>query len=118
MGGDGLYRAGVGLGYAFARFFQGLRAGVEDFELEQAAENLADGNCHEKERGKTNLADCQACWCDRCALIDRCQRHRDGEQGDAQTPNPCAGCEDGMRFFPVERKPCPDFKEGNGFNHG
>lgn len=115
---DTLYRAGVGVGYAFAQFFRGLHAGVEEFELEQAALKLQSDDCDAAPPEKTNIAECRACWCDRCAEIERCDHRRDGAAKTKDAPNPCAGCVDGMRLFPIERPPCPDFREGGGFNHG
>lgn len=68
--------------------------------------------------GKTRIADCRGCWCDDCADIEKCWRHYKGQQPRLDTPYPCVGCMDGMRFRPKEDEPDCEYREGGGQNHG
>jgi len=119
-----LYRAGIGIGYAFAPFFRGVLEGIEDYTIERAARDIQqERDAQEAEEGlrrpqKTDIADCRKCWCDQCASLERCEHIRADEAPDGVRPFPCVGCGDGMRFRPREEERCADFVQGNGYNNG
>jgi len=119
-----LYRAGLGIGYAFAPFFRGILEGIEDYTIEQAARDIQqERDAQEAEEGlrraqKTDIADCRKCWCDQCAVIESCTHIREKELPDGIHAFPCVGCADGMRFKPCEEAKCEDFVQGNGYNNG
>ncbi len=120
-----LLRAGLGIGYAFAPFFRGLLQGVEDYEIEHAARDMmAENDAQEIEEGlkrpiqKTEIGDCQKCWCDQCAKLEQCEKLREGALPDGIRPFPCIDCGDGMRFKPCEEARCEDFVPGEGMNNG
>ncbi|MFQ9555803.1 MAG: hypothetical protein ACLR1P_07560 [Oscillospiraceae bacterium] len=90
-----LLRAGLGIGYAFAPFFQGIMNGVEDYTIEQAAREMQEEHdAQEVEEGlkrpveKTLIGDCRKCWCDQCAKLEQCVHLREGALPDRGTPVP------------------------------
>lgn len=120
-----LVRVGLGIGYAFAPFFQGLLQGVEDFAIEAAARDMQKGHdAQEAEEGlkrslqKTEIGDCRKCWCDQCAKLEQCEKLRENALPDGIRPFPCIDCGDGMRFKPCEEARCEEFVQGNGANNG
>lgn len=103
-------------------FMQGFKEGFEDYEFVKAENDIKD--IHEKEEGlkrpavKTEIGDCQKCWCDQCAKLEECVNMREGEAPDGIRPFPCVGCDNGLRFQPCEAERCADFEQGAGFNIG
>jgi len=120
-----MYRAGIGIGYAFASFFRGVLQGIEDFEIEQAALDIQqERDAQEADEGlkrpkhKTEIGDCRKCWCDQCERIDVCNKMLEGALPDGIRPFPCVDCWDGMRFKPREEEKCEDFVQAGGYNNG
>lgn len=120
-----LLNIGIGIGYALAPFFQGILEGMEDYTIEQAAQDMQkERNAQEVEKGlrrplrKTQIGDCRKCWCDQCSKLEQCEHLREGALPDGVHPFPCIDCGDGMRFKPCEEKRCADFAQGAGYNNG
>ena len=103
-------------------FLQGFEEGFEDYECVKTEDEIK--TVHETEEGlkqpkaKTEIGDCRKCWCDRCKKLETCEKTREGELPDGIRPFPCLGCENGMRFMPIEEAPCEDFEQGEGLNNG
>ena len=114
--------AGAAMGFMFAAFARGFKAGMEAFDLAEAANDIKE--VHETETPlkrdavKTEIGDCRKCWCDQCANLETCVHIREGELPDGIRPFPCIGCENGMRFKPCEETKCEDFVQGEGLNNG
>ena len=51
--------------------------------------------------------DCKYCWCNTCAELSECLKHRDGAKTETKSgklrPRPCVGCEIGERYMPRKR---------------
>ncbi|MDR2513763.1 MAG: hypothetical protein LBD02_00960 [Christensenellaceae bacterium] len=69
--------------------------------------------------GKTNIADCKACWCNTCAKLAHCPLDDGSAETDEENPFPCVGCVDGIRYSPKEGEPdCGEYEEFDGENYG
>lgn len=114
--------AGAAMGFMFAAFARGFKAGMEAFDLAEAANDIKE--IHEtdtplkRDAVKTEIGDCRKCWCDQCANLEACVHIREGEVPDGIRPFPCIGCGNGMRFKPCEEAKCEDFTQGEGLNNG
>ena len=120
---EDLTTAGYSAGRAFALLFDGFSRGIADGFAEMAAGGgLELVNSEDDEDGeaemKTDIRDCRACWCDTCAKLEECEKHRDGTKWDGIRPFPCIGCLNGMRFRPRDKEPCEEYTEAAGFNNG
>lgn len=119
-----MLRIGLGIGYGFGALLRGIKQGLENYEVEEAAremqeENDAIAETQKREhRQKTEISDCRNCWCDQCARLEECTHQREGVLPDGIRPSPCLECGDGMRFKPCEETRCEDFVQGNGANNG
>lgn len=120
---EDLSAAGYAAGRAFAILFEGISRGIADGFAEMAApdsggvELVHDGDGEEPEL-KTDIRDCRGCWCDTCAKLEECEKHREGEKPDGIRPFPCIGCLDGMRFMPKEEARCEEYEKAVGYNNG
>ena len=107
------YALGYDLAHAMAvmgdAFARGLAGGFADM--------VNDGEGDEPEL-KTDIQDCRACWCDACAKLEECQKHRDGAKPDGIRPLPCIGCVNGLRFKPREEAPCENYIKYESYNNG
>lgn len=119
-----MLRIGLGIGYGFGALLRGIRQGLEDYEIEEAAREsqkeeteIAEMRKQENSQ-KTEISDCRKCWCDQCARLEECTQQREGVLSDGMHPLPCLECGDGMRFKPLEEAQCEDFMQGNGVNNG
>ena len=114
--------AGAAMGFMFAAFVRGFKAGMEAFDLAEAANDIKE--IHEtdtplkRDAVKTEIGDCRKCWCDQCANLEACVHIREGEVPDGIRPFPCIGCGNGMRFKPCEEAKCEDFTQGEGLTTG
>lgn len=119
-----MLRIGLGIGYGFGALLRGIKQGLEDYEIEEAAREIQEENdtiaeMRKQEHGqKTEISDCRKCWCDQCARLEECTQQREGALPDGMRPSPCLECGDGMRFKPCEEERCEDFVQGNGANYG
>lgn len=120
------YAAGYDLAHAIAvmlnEFARGVSNGLADGFAGLAAEGggveLVNNGEDEEPELKTDIRDCRACWCDTCAKLEDCEKHRDGAEADGLRPFPCIGCLNGMRFKPQEEEPCDDYIKCDGNNNG
>lgn len=116
---EDLTAAGYSAGRAFALLFDGFARGMaEGFAGLEAGGVELVGNGESDTEEKTDIRDCRACWCDVCARLEECQKHREDEEPDGVRPSPCAGCANGMRFKPKERPPCDEYEQAAGNNYG
>ena len=119
-----MLRIGLGIGYGFGALLRGIKQGLEDYEIEEAAREIQEENDtiaemrKQEHRQKTEISDCRKCWCDQCARLEECTQQREGALPDGMRPSPCLECGDGMRFKPCEEERCEDFVQGNGANYG
>lgn len=119
-----MLRIGLGIGYGFGALLRGIRQGLEDYEIEEAAREMQEEEAataelrKQEHRQKTEISDCRKCWCDQCARLEECTQQREGTEPDGIRPFPCIGCGDGMRFKPREEARCEDFIQGSGANYG
>jgi hypothetical protein len=96
------------IGFAAAGFWEGIKAGWEEFKLVAAAQDV-EAQEEEKERAmpaKTRIAECRRCWCDQCDKMEGCEMF------------PCHGCGDGTRFMPCEEERCGEFAQSAAPNNG
>ena len=105
---------GRAMGQIVAAFRRRYEAGLDDDE--DGGEIVTETITDEDEAGsKTQLEDCKACWCNTCAILEKCEKMRDGlmlsdiypKRNAPARPRPCAGCNDGDRFMPI-------YEEANG----
>lgn len=117
-----MLRIGLGLGYGFGALLRGIKQGLEDYEIEEAAREIEEEEAAtaalRRREEKTAIGDCRKCQCDQCAKLEECTKQRDGALPDGLRPFPCLECGDGMRFKPCEGEPCADFVQGNSANYG
>ncbi len=109
---------GRAIGYVGAALFEGIKAGIKEYELTAAAmdvEAQTEAKNSTEPPRKTRIADCIRCWCDTCGGLEGC-RARGGN--DSYAASPCYGCGDGMRYKPIEEECCEDFAPGGAPNHG
>ena len=70
----------------------------------------------EEEPGKTNIGDCQTCWCNTCTYLEKCyirRREHGNLESNGGKPWPCFECYDGERFMPLEKeRRCSGYEEG------
>lgn len=117
-----MLRIGIGIGYGFGALLRGIRQGLEDYEIEEAAREMqAEDATSEMQKlehkQKTEISDCRKCWCDTCAQLEGCQKARPGSEPDGIRPLPCIGCVNGMRFRPQEEEPCKEYEETASYNN-
>ncbi len=119
---DALYEAGEYIGFAIAALSKGILAGIENYNIMEAASDFEEVQTKEeplkRSSIKTNIGDCRQCWCDQCARLESCSMTKEGALPDGVRPFPCVDCENGMRFRPKENICCKDFLQGNGLNNG
>lgn len=117
-----LEEAGATIGFLCAALIRGFKAGVEEYDVVAAANDIKE--VHETEEPlnrnpvKTEINDCRECWCDKCARLEKCEQISAGYAPDGIHPFPCVGCADGMRFKPCEEARCEEFEQGAGVNNG
>ena len=111
------YSAGHALAVLVDGFIQGLADGRVELAAAGGVEPVNGGEDAEPEL-KTDIRDCRACWCDTCAKLEECEKHRDGAEADGLRPFPCIGCLNGMRFKAQEEEPCADYLPIDGNNNG
>lgn len=114
-----LAQYGYSAGRALAVLVDGFVQGLADGRAELAAGGVElVNNDDEEPELKTDIRDCRNCWCDRCAKLEECKKHRDDAEADGIRPLPCIGCVDGIRFKPKEEEPCEDYIKYDGHNNG
>jgi len=109
---------GYEVGQAFAAYTRGILLGLSGYAT--AAENVTEtvtnqDDCkdfeadHVIEREKTQIEDCETCWCNTCTQIEKCAHIPTDIKWGLRTPFPCHGCGDGKQFMPrpVEKAACP-----------
>jgi hypothetical protein len=109
---------GYEVGQAFAAYMRGFTAGIADAyaaPLENVTDNSTTAESDEQpvERVKTRIEDCRGCWCNTCAIIEKCIY----ESKDAPDWHlfPCDGCVNGVRYMP---KQCGDICPCDGYIEG
>mgnify|MGYP005783580303 CR=1 FL=1 len=113
LGKEELLQLGCDAGRTVVLVLEGFMQGIVAGRME-----LAHDEEDEEPILKTDSQDCRRCWCDTCGRLEECGKHRDGIKIDGLRPLPCIGCLNGLRFRPVEKKPCIDYwpidRETNG----
>jgi len=120
---------GYEIGTAIARgMLRGILHEIAEYDaLMEAAESVTEISTNEeaateRDGHKTQIKDCQACWCNTCANLEKCVikkvHHAPLEERVEGVPWPCLDCRDGMRFMPLEKeRRCDSYVEG-GANYG
>lgn len=107
------YATGYDLAHAITIMRDAFARGIAVGNAEMAA---PDGGGEYPEI-KTDIQDCHACWCDTCAKLEGCGKHREGQKADGIYPYPCTGCANGMRFRPQEEEPCKEYEDAASYNN-